>query len=682
VFLRELTQDVRILKGAGPATMRALANLGIHTVADLLLHLPRDYEDKTKLVPLSKFAEAKVFTIARVIRHEWFGFGRMRTLKILIEDESSEAALLCFNRPFLEQMAPVGSMIQVYGKFQFKYGEIQSSSFEIKRIDGGPAAEKALSPVYPLTEHLNQMAMRKMVTLALNKFASHIEDELPAYLLERHQFFRKTDAIRAIHFPSSWEDVKRAHDTLAYEELFYFQLGIALRIRARRSKTIERIQSPGVLARQLRERLSYALTDDQQAVLQEIVDDMHKPYPMARLLQGDVGCGKTIVALLAALYAVERGGQVAIMAPTELLARQHASIAAHLVEPLGVRLAFVTGSVSNAARPLLLSALKNGDIDIAIGTHALFSEDVSFKNLELVIIDEQQRFGVLQRIALYKKGHVPDLLMMTATPIPRSLALTFFGDLQVSTIKNLPPGRKPVVTHLAREDRCDRVYEFARAKLKEGRQAYFIYPVISESDRLGLRDAESMAAHLAQEVFPEFNVGLLHSRLGDDAKMEAMNQFAAGNIQVLVATTVVEVGVDVPNATIMVIEHAERFGLSALHQLRGRIGRGPHQGYCFLIYSKDLTEEGRMRLKALYNTNDGFTIAEEDLKIRGPGDLLGIEQAGELNVRIADMRTDFDLLKEARREAFAVIEKDPLLTEPEHEAIRQVLTRANPLRER
>ena len=682
MFLRELTQDVRILKGAGPATMRALANLGIHTVADLLLHLPRDYEDKTKLVPLSKFAEAKVFTIARVIRHEWFGFGRMRTLKILIEDESSEAALLCFNRPFLEQMAPVGSMIQVYGKFQFKYGEIQSSSFEIKRIDGGPAAEKALSPVYPLTEHLNQMAMRKMVTLALNKFASHIEDELPAYLLDRHQFFRKTDAIQAIHFPSSWEDAKRAHDTLAYEELFYFQLGIALRIRARRSKTIERIQSPGVLARQLRERLSYALTDDQQAVLQEIVDDMHKPYPMARLLQGDVGCGKTIVALLAALYSIERGGQVAIMAPTELLARQHASIAAHLVEPLGVRLAFVTGSVSNAARPLLLSALKNGDIDIAIGTHALFSEDVSFKNLELVIIDEQQRFGVLQRIALYKKGHVPDLLMMTATPIPRSLALTFFGDLQVSTIKNLPPGRRPVVTHLAREDRCDRVYEFARAKLKEGRQAYFIYPVISESDRLGLRDAESMAAHLAQDVFPEFNVGLLHSRLGDDAKMEAMNQFAAGNIQVLVATTVVEVGVDVPNATIMVIEHAERFGLSALHQLRGRIGRGPHQGYCFLIYSKDLTEEGRMRLKALYNTNDGFTIAEEDLKIRGPGDLLGIEQAGELNVRIADMRTDFDLLKEARKEAFAVIEKDPLLTEPEHEAIRQVLTRANPLRER
>jgi len=254
--------------------------------------------------------------------------------------------------------------------------------------------------------------------------------------------------------------------------------------------------------------------------------------------------------------------------------------------------------------------------------------------------------------------------------------------LQVSTIKSLPPGRRPVVTHLAREDRCDRVYEFARKKLKEGRQAYFVYPVISESDRLGLRDAESMAAHLAKEVFPEFKVGLLHSRLGDDAKMEAMNQFAAGHIQVLVATTVVEVGVDVPNATIMVIEHAERFGLSALHQLRGRIGRGTYQGYCFLIYSKELTEEGRMRLKALYDTNDGFAIAEEDLKIRGPGDLLGIEQAGELNLRIADMRTDFDLLKEARKDAFAVIEKDPLLAGPEHEAIRQVLTRANPLRER
>ncbi|HBK58636.1 MAG TPA: ATP-dependent DNA helicase RecG [Spirochaetaceae bacterium] len=682
MFLRELTQDVRILRGTGPATLRALANLGIRTVADLLLHLPRDYEDKTKPVPISRFSEGKVYTTARVVRHEWFGFGRMRTLKIIVADASGEASLLCFNRPFLEQMAPVGSSVQVYGKFQFKYGEIQSSAFEITHVEGAPRPESTLSPVYSLSERLNQRTLRKMIGLAISKFAQHIEDELPLSLRSARGMPPKSEAIRAIHFPSSWEEVTSAHDMLAYEELFYFQLGIALRIRSRRAKAIERKASPGVLARRLRERLPYALTNDQEAVLKEIVDDMHRPYPMARLLQGDVGSGKTIVAILAALYAVERGGQVAIMAPTELLARQHATIAAHLVEPLGVRLAFVTGSVSSAARPPLLSALQNGEIDIAIGTHALFSEDVSFKNLELVIIDEQQRFGVLQRIALYKKGHIPDLLMMTATPIPRSLALTFFGDLQVSTILHLPPGRKPVVTHLAHEDRRHSVYEFTRGKLKEGRQAYFVYPVISGSERLDLRDAESMASHLANEVFPEFSVGLLHSRLSDEAKMEVMTKFAAGEISILVATTVVEVGVDVPNATVMVIEHAERFGLSALHQLRGRIGRSSHQGYCFLVYSKELTEEGRLRLKALYETTDGFAIAEEDLKIRGPGDMLGIEQSGDLRLTIADMRTDFELLKQARRDAFAVIESDPSLSEPDHQVIRQVLTRANPFSEK
>ncbi len=670
------------MRGTGPATLRALDNLGIHTVADLLLHLPRDYEDKTVPVPFSRFGEGKVYTTAQVLRHEWFGFGKMRTLKIVVADGSGEAALLCFNRPFLEQMAPVGSTVQVYGKFQFKYGEIQSSAFEIQRADGEPRPESSLSPVYALSERLNQMALRKMIRLALSKFASHIEDEIPGSLRSAHGLPSKSEALRAIHFPSSWEEAKRAHDMLAYEELFYFQLGIALRMRSRRAKVIERRASPGVLARQMRERMPYALTEDQESVLREIVEDMHRPYPMARLLQGDVGSGKTIVAILAALHAVERGGQVAIMAPTELLARQHATIAAHLVEPLGVRLAFVTGSVSSAARPPLLAALKRGEIDIAIGTHALFSEDVSFKNLELVIIDEQQRFGVLQRVALYKKGHVPDFLMMTATPIPRSLALTFFGDLQVSTIRHLPPGRRPVVTHLAHEDRRRSVYEFTRGKLKEGRQAYFVYPVISGSERLDLRDAESMASHLAKEVFPEFRVGLLHSRLGDEAKMEVMTKFAAGELSVLVATTVVEVGVDVPNATVMVIEHAERFGLSALHQLRGRIGRGSHQGYCFLVYSKDLSEEGRLRLKALYETTDGFAIAEEDLKIRGPGDMLGIEQSGDLRLTIADMRTDFELLKQARHDAFAVVESDPTLSEPDHEVIRQVLARASPFSEK
>jgi len=678
VYLRELSQDVTILKGIGPSTIRSLATLGIRTIADLLLHLPRDYEDRTKIVPLSHFSEEKVYTSAKVVSHEWFGFGKMRTLKIIIEDASSQAVLLCYNRPFLEKSAPVGSTLRVYGKFQFKYGEIQSSSFELQPIDSELEPETGLSPIYPLTGKLNQPTLRKLMTLTLEKFALHIEDELPPKLLEAQGLFHKSEALRIIHFPSSWENAKRAHDTLAYEELFYFQLGIALRIRARHAKTIERKQCSGIFARRLRERLPYALTKDQEMVLAQIVDDMHKPYPMARLIQGDVGSGKTIVALLAALYVVERGGQVAIMAPTELLARQHATIAAHYVEPLGLHLAFVTGSVSNAARTPLLAALQNGEIDIAIGTHALFSDDVIFKKLELVIIDEQQRFGVLQRIALFKKGTIPDLLMMTATPIPRSLALTFFGDLQVSTILHSPPGRKPVKTHLAQEDRRAAVYEFVRQRLAEGRQAYFVYPVISVSDKHDLRDAESMAAHLSKVVFPDYSVGLLHSRLSDDIKMEIMMRFASGKLSILVATTVVEVGVDIPNATVMVVEHAERFGLSALHQLRGRIGRGNHQGYCFFIYSQEITEEGRNRLRALYETDSGFSIAEEDLKIRGPGDLLGIEQSGDLQLRIADLRTDFELLKRARRDAFGIIENDPTLSSEGNECIAGVLSRANP----
>lgn len=682
VFLRELNQDLRSLKGTGPATLKALSQLGIRTVADLLLHLPRDYEDRTRMIPFSHFAEGPVYTNARVLRHEWFGYGRMRTLKLVVADESSEAALLCFNRPFLEQMAPVGALVQIYGKFQFKYGEIQSSAFEIRRIGSSQPPETSLTPRYPLTEGLNQMTLRKLIALALDRFGSHIEDELPAAILEKYHFPGKAEALRSIHFPHSPEEARKAHDALAYEELFYFQLGIALRIHSRRQKNVLRTPSQGILAKRLEERLPYTLTTDQKSVLSEIVEDMHKPYPMARLLQGDVGSGKTIVALLAALHAVERGGQVAIMAPTELLARQHAQTAAHLVEPLGVRLAFVTGSITNAARPPLLEALRKGEIDIAIGTHALFSGDVEFKNLQLVIVDEQQRFGVLQRVALYRKGHIPDLLMMSATPIPRSLALTFFGDLQVSTIRTMPAGRKPVITHLAKAERIGRVYEFVRARLAEGRQAYFVYPLISESDRMELRNAESMAEELAKKVFPEYPVALLHSRLDENARFEVMNRFVSGEVRILVATTVVEVGVDVPNATVMVVEHAERFGLSALHQLRGRVGRGMHQGYCFLIYSEQMTEEGKSRLKALFETSDGFAIAEEDLKIRGPGDLLGIEQAGALRLRIAHLQTDYGLLKSARDDAFNVVAQDPALSLPEHAVISQVLARANPYDER
>jgi ATP-dependent DNA helicase RecG len=410
---------------------------------------------------------------------------------------------------------------------------------------------------------------------------------------------------------------------------------------------------------------------------------MASPRPMARLLQGDVGSGKTLVAFLACLDAIEAGGQAAIMAPTELLARQHAATAARLLEPLGVRLAFLSGNVEDAARPPLLAALRSGDVDLVLGTQALFSDEVEYKDLRLTVVDEQHRFGVLQRLALSRKGPLPDLLMMTATPIPRTLALTVFGDLSVSAIRTMPPGRKPVITHLAKAGNEAKVYDFVRKLVAAGRQAYFVYPLISvagspATDRLELKNAEAMAEKLRKETYPEFRVGLIHSRLKEDEKRATMDAFSKGELSILVATSVVEVGVDVPNAAAMVVEHAERFGLAALHQLRGRVGRGSEQSYCFLVYSSDVTEDAKARLKAMLGTSDGFALAEEDLRIRGPGEIAGTAQSGYLRLSIADPIRDALVLEEARAEAFAMLEADPGLLDPANAPVRDVLARANP----
>jgi ATP-dependent DNA helicase RecG len=439
----------------------------------------------------------------------------------------------------------------------------------------------------------------------------------------------------------------------------------------------------------LLERLPFSLTAGQIEAIGEINRDMDSPWPMARLLQGDVGSGKTLVSFLAALKAVESGGQAAIMAPTELLARQHAENAARLLEPIGIRLSFLTGNIKSAGRKELLKRLAAGEIDMAVGTHALFSQDVIYRDLQLVVVDEQHRFGVTQRSLIMAKGDQPGLLMMSATPIPRTLALTVFGDLDVSVIRDMPPGRKPVKTHLAKESNEGKVYDFVRKELDAGRQAYFVYPLIGAGDGGGrtadLKDAESMAERLAKEVFPKHTVALIHSKVDEEEKQRIMENFRKGNIQVLAATSVVEVGVDVPNASCMVIEHAERFGLSALHQLRGRVGRGQEQSYCFLVYSDpkeagdtSLTEDGKTRLKVMLEHNDGFIIAEEDLKLRGPGQIAGIEQSGYLSLGIADPIRDAAALERARADAFAILEADPGLLQSEHRCVAQVLDRAPP----
>ncbi|MDR0377437.1 MAG: ATP-dependent DNA helicase RecG [Spirochaetaceae bacterium] len=710
MYLRELSASVEHVKGAGAQTVKTLAKIGVTSIASLLCYYPRDWEDRAVTVPLRDFQRhGRVCTVVRVLAHDWFGFGRMRTLKVHVEDDSARAVLVCFNRPFLEKQLTVGKSFRLWGRFFYKYGEIQSSAFEIEPVEGtktaggnpGSSSFGRILPSYPLTAGLSQGVLRKIMRNALAVYAAPLQDELPQALIEREGLFPKAEAIKAIHFPPSTAALEKARKTLIYEELFYLEILVGKRALERRSVSAgagERAsgEAPALspLQERLLERLPFSLTAGQLSAITEINGDMVSGVPMARLLQGDVGSGKTLVSFLAALRAVEKPaaggirGQAAIMAPTELLARQHAENAAALLEPLGIRPAFLTGNVKAGGRTALLKALAEGEVDIVVGTHALFSRDVVYRNLSLVVVDEQHRFGVTQRNAIMVKGDHPDLLMMSATPIPRTLALTVFGDLDVSVINDLPPGRKPVKTHLARRANGKKVYDFVAKELAAGRQAYFVYPLIGgeEDERpddsgAGLKAAVSMAEHLAKEVFPQYPVALVHSRLDEDQKRETMEAFRMGEVKVLAATSVVEVGVDVPNASCMVIEHAERFGLSALHQLRGRVGRGADQAYCFLIYSDSeggLTEDGKTRLKVMLENNDGFVIAEEDLKLRGPGQIAGTVQSGYLSLGIADPVRDAEVLVRARAEAFALLEADRALEAPENHRIAEVLDRAPP----
>ena len=696
MFLGELNKPITSLRGVGPIVAANLSRLGIYDIKTLLRHYPRDMEDRSIPRPLKDWNEGRVCTEVEILAHDWIGQGRKKTLKIHVEDDSARAALICFNRPFMQRQFPVGERFKLYGQFQYKFREIQAHSFELESL--GDEGLGPILPIYPLTEGLSRSQIRKLMNNAVKEYAQLLSDELPESIINKNGLLNKKDAIKSIHFPSSMEDYALAMKTLIYEELFYFELMLGKRLMQR--KGIDVISAgPGKepekdntlksseyspLQKRLLERLPFDLTNGQDEAIKEINNDIEGPYPMARLLQGDVGSGKTLVSFLAAIRAVEKGGQAALLAPTELLARQHAENAGRYLEPLGLRLAFLTGNLKPAERERLLENLAEGEIDIIAGTHALFSSDVTYKNLSFVTVDEQHRFGVLQRQAITAKGNSPDLLMMSSTPIPRSLALTVFGDLDVSVIRDLPPGRKPVKTHLAKESNEQKVYDFVRKELEKGFQAYFVYPLIenleddenAEDEEGGLKDAVNMYERLGKEVFPGLKIALLHSKVDEEVKRKTMESFRSGEIKILVATSVVEVGVDVPNASIMVIEHAERFGLSALHQLRGRVGRGSEQSYCFLVYSDNLTEIGKQRLRLMHDYSDGFIIAEEDLKLRGPGQLTGIEQSGYLKLGIADPIRDSEELLVAREDAFMILEKDPGFEQEEYRIIAEVLNRA------
>lgn len=718
MLIGEIQTPVSNLYGAGKTTVEQLNRLGVSTVGDLLRLWPRAWEDRSRYNTLSEWNTFHKLNVpVTIMDQQWFGYGRMKTLKLIVCDsEGTRGELACFNRPFLEKSFPEGTKALVYGSFSVKYGAIQSSSFDIEQYD---TAERRVLPVYPLTQGLTQTKLRKLIEQALNSYARGIDSELPTDVLNKYGYPDKRTVLFAMHRPASMQEAENARTALIFEEFFLYEAAVGMRALERRgvlprtpgakgqgsvlpaqtangdgqaagdgqatavqagasegavqsaaaqpSAALQYTYSP--LQKELILRLPFTLTADQQAVTAEINADLDGTAPAARLIQGDVGSGKTLVAFLACLKVIEGGGQAALMAPTELLARQHADNAAKLLEPLGVRLAFLTGNLKAAGRSQLLQQLASGNIDLIIGTHALFSAQTLYKNLRMVVIDEQHRFGVLQRSAIIQKGidsgkKAPHFLMMSATPIPRTLALSMFGDLDISVIKTMPPGRKPVITYVAPESKAEKVYYFIGQDILAGKQAYFVYPIIEDSDTLSLKSAEDMFAELTRD-FPHHRLALLHSKVPEDEARAIMQDFRSGAIHILVATSVIEVGVDVPNATCMVIEHADRFGLSALHQLRGRIGRGSDQSYCFLLYGKNITETGMARLKVMASTTDGFVIAEEDLKLRGPGDIGGIEQSGYCGFELADPIRDFALLEKARIAAFEMLAAQRGLTQRE-----------------
>jgi ATP-dependent DNA helicase RecG len=678
-----LASALQYLKGVGPRRAADLQRAGLTTIEDLLYRFPIRYEDRGRFQTIASLKPGESSSIAgevvscgiRATRRPGF-----RIVELLVRDKTGSLRAIWFNQPFLADIFHPRQRVILFGKLELtSHGlQMQNPQYEVLRQEGPPedaAAPEAddetlhtgrIVPVYEKTGNLTTKMQRVLVHEALAQLPAALPDPIPADVRTRHGLVDRRTALEQVHFPPEHADVDElnrfrspAQRRLIFEEFFLFQLGLVLRKRRAQAELKPRaVRITDDVREAARRVLPFRLTGDQKTAVAEIVADMQRATPMNRLLQGDVGSGKTIVALMAAVVAMENGFQVAFMAPTEILAEQHFITIRRLLESSRFRITLLTGSTAARQRREAQAELAGGSIQLAVGTHALVQDPIAFRELGLVIIDEQHRFGVMQRATLRAKGLHPDVLVMTATPIPRTLALTTYGDLDVSIMREMPPGRQPIRTTARPESRREEIYEFVREQIEAGRQAYVIYPLVEESEKVDLKAATEMADHLAQEVFPAFHVALLHGRMKPDAKERVMAAFARGEVHVLVSTTVVEVGVDVPNATVMLVEHAERFGLSQLHQLRGRVGRGQHQSFCVLIYQSPLSEAARERLKALTETTDGFEIAERDLRQRGPGDFFGTRQSGMPTLRVGDLLRDHTLMEEARREAVAALDDD------------------------
>lgn len=674
-----LDTPIQYLKGVGPHYGKAFEKRGLYNIQELLEWFPRTYEDRRAARNIKSLQPNETVSFKAEIVYVkpiFLGRTKRKIYDVLIKDSSGQIHCKYFRMPYkgyFDRLEPhkmvrvVGKVIQYRGVKELHHPDIKDATDEV--------IDDQLIPIYTETEGITPQRLHKIMGLALEGVYNKIPETIPEYILKKYNLPSKRDSLKFIHQPPKdagpefFEQKSIYHKRIIFEEFFWLQLFLAIQEKGKILEDAPQMKKNPTFLRDVQKFLPFELTNAQVNALNEVIKDICEPHPMRRLVQGDVGSGKTIVSFLSALYVIQNGYQVALMAPTEILADQHLKNAQKILDPLGVRVNILKGSQTAKEKEAVIEKLRNGEIDLLIGTHALIQDGVDFKNLALAIVDEQHRFGVVQRQKLKQKGYSPHFLLMTATPIPRTLALTVYGDLQCSIINELPKGRSPITTRVVRQNKAPQVFEFVRDQLKRGRQAYIVYPLVEESEKIDLKDAMTAFENIKAK-FPEFKVGLLHGKMKTQEKDVVMEEFRDNKIQILVATTVIEVGVDVPNANIMLIEHSERFGLSQLHQLRGRVGRGAHKSYCVLMLGYAVSEEGYERTSIMAETSDGFKIAEKDLEFRGPGEFMGSKQSGLPGFKMGNLVRDLDVLMRAREVAFDIISKDPSLSKPENKILK------------